>query len=106
MHLQENIRIIITRRRLTYHAFGEAVGATEGMVKTYVTKGATPPLPILCAIADFAGITLDQLVRYPLDSEAYRPTIVNGLEQRMQDVEKRLKYLENAQKKAMLSAMR
>ena len=70
-YLQQNIAFIRKIKKLTYLEFGEQVEATEGMMKSYELKGATPPVEILCAIADYAGLSLDALIREQLTEKNY-----------------------------------
>ena len=101
MHLPENIAFLLTYKKLSYAELGEAIGATEGMVKQY-KRGATPPLSILCSIADYAGLSLDALVREKLTNENYTalhnpqgtPGAVNQLKEQLLKLDKRLTTLE------------
>ncbi|HEX8316295.1 MAG TPA: helix-turn-helix transcriptional regulator [Flavisolibacter sp.] len=102
MYLQQNIGFIRKHKKLTYAQLGDAIGATEGMAKQYELKGATPPIPILCNIADFAGLSLDALIRAELTEENYTvlnhpqpsPGAVKKLQEQIDELSRRMTTVE------------
>ena len=104
IYLQRNVAFIRKHKRLTYVEFGDAIGATEGQAKSYELKGATPPLDILCNIADFAGLSLDALIREELTDKNYSilnhpqpaPGAVKKLQAQIDDLSARLIRLEKS----------
>lgn len=61
--LQANIKFIRNHKKLTYKEFASEINVSEGQAKTYELRAVTPPLSVLCAIADFASVSVDALIR-------------------------------------------
>lgn len=114
MHLQSNLRFLLAFKNLTYPQFAEAIGCTAGMLKTYALKGAQPPLAILCNIADFAGVSLDVLIREELTEENYSqlhrppvtPSHVKELQGQIDELSNRMARLEKAAAKGKNGTIR
>lgn len=66
--LQTNIKFIREHKRITYKEFAAEINVSEGQAKTYELRGITPPLEVLCSIADFAGVSVDALIREKLSA--------------------------------------
>ncbi len=107
--LQQNIAFIVEHYRLTAKEFGDIVGATEGMVKQY-KNGAVPPPPILFAIADYAGVSLDVLMREKITEKNYnsfRPAdipydVAREIQKQLNTILKKIAALEKQETKGKL----
>lgn len=63
----KNLRALRKDRKLSRLAVAEAVQISERSYQRYENDEREPPLPLFLALADFYGVTLDQLAgREPL----------------------------------------
>jgi transcriptional regulator with XRE-family HTH domain len=92
--LQANIKFIREYKRYTYQEFGDAIKASTGQAKTYELRGVTPPLQILCNIADFARVSLDALIREKITADNLRDLKTPLADYQLKQIKKRLEALE------------
>lgn len=60
--LAENLRVLRARRKVSGVKVAESVGVTQGAVSAWENGLNNMTLESACKIADFYGITLDELV--------------------------------------------
>lgn len=115
IYLSENISYLVAKSGLSQDDFGGLLGLKRGAINTYVNNKAFPKIETLIKICEDYNITLDDLVRRPLDktkpygiqgskilssneknSEPYAisPKYVELLEKTVEDKEKIIKGLE------------
>lgn len=86
MLLHEKIRLIRTIHQLSQEQFAETFMVSRQSVSKWENGSAIPDLQILIKIADFADISLDQLVRedidLPIQQEADNPALATSPQQK------------------------
>lgn len=76
-HLPENIRLIRLSSKMTQAKFAEIVGANKDKIYTYEKGIAEPNEYLVGKIADYAGITIEQLYKKKLKEDDLNYTAVN-----------------------------
>lgn len=66
-HIGLNIRFIYEAKKLSQEEFGEIFGLKKSAVSSYVNQRASPPYEVAIQIADHYGLSLDDLIRRPLN---------------------------------------
>ena len=62
--LSDNLRSLRRRRRETQEQVAEAVGITRQALSKWESGASLPDLPNCAALADYYGVTVDDLLRY------------------------------------------
>lgn len=57
------LRALRSTTGLSMRKLGEILGVTESAMHTYETDKHFPPPDVLCALADYYGLSLDMLIR-------------------------------------------
>lgn len=115
IYFSENISFLVSKSGLSQDDFGNLLGLKRGAINTYVNNKAFPKIDTLIKICEDYNVTLDDLIRKPLDvtkpyaiqsgkvltsnesnSEPYAisPKYVEMLEKAVEDKEKIIKSLE------------
>lgn len=63
-YLQQNLKLLREAKRLTQKEFSKALFISPQAYCHYENGRRTPSLSMLCRMADFYSVTLDQLVRH------------------------------------------
>lgn len=90
-YIHHNLRFYRLHNRFLQHEIADKLKVTLGMIKTYETGIAVPPIEILIKIADMMHITLDTLVKVKLNSKNFlevKDQSAPGLLERIEALEK------------------
>ena len=63
IHFAENLKKLRKQYRVTQTYLGDCVGVSQRAISHYEDKNAEPSVETLAKIADFFGITIDELVK-------------------------------------------
>lgn len=63
MSLGENLQRIRCTRHITQNAVAEKTGILQSSISQYENGLRTPPIEVLKKIADYYGVTLDELCK-------------------------------------------
>lgn len=66
MYLAENLKYLRKEKKLSQNALANILKVSDGAVAMWETQKREPDLETLIAIADYFGITLEQLARTDL----------------------------------------
>lgn len=62
-HFGNNVRMLRKQRGLSLRQLGRAVGVAHGTIYRYESGGSMPDMLAALLLADFFGVTLDELIR-------------------------------------------
>ncbi len=79
LNLGQRIRELRHRNRRTQEAFAEAIGVTSQAVSRWEVGGGYPDMEMIPSIANYFGVTIDELFGYHNDRESKIDSIVNRI---------------------------
>lgn len=63
MNIARNMAILMYDNKVTARELAKEVGVTEGMIGMVKNGTKIPSVSVLCGIADYFGVTMDELIR-------------------------------------------
>lgn len=76
MTIGKNIKRLRQNKGLTQEQLGEILGITGQAVSKWENGSALPDLPALPTLAEYFGITIDELMGYKLNALTYKEQFV------------------------------
>lgn len=71
-YISENIDFLVRKHKVSMDEFGANFDLNRGIISQYIRKISVPKIETLVKICEFYKLTLDELVRFPLEGKQFR----------------------------------